>query len=87
MMALRILPGAVTRRLRFTQIGAPAADFADPLDVFFLTLPPGVEAPTKITIPADKSEVTATLVGDARRPRPATSFTSTRARTPEWPRA
>ncbi len=40
-----------------------AKDFAEALDVFFLTLPPGVEAPTKVTIPADKSEVTVTLVG------------------------
>lgn len=38
-------------------------DFTEPLDVFFLTLPPGVEAPTKVTIPADKSEAAVTLVG------------------------
>lgn len=42
---------------------ARAKDFAEALDVFFLTLPPGVEAPTKVTVPADKSEVTVTLVG------------------------
>lgn len=40
-----------------------AKDFAEALDVFFLTLPPGVEAPTKVTIPADKSEMNVTLVG------------------------
>jgi hypothetical protein len=40
-----------------------AKDFAEPLDVLFLTLPPGVEAPTKVTVPADKSEMTVTLVG------------------------
>lgn len=40
-----------------------AKDFTDALDVFFLTLPPGVEAPTKVTVPADKSEMNVTLVG------------------------
>jgi hypothetical protein len=40
-----------------------AKEFAEALDVFFLTLPPGVEAPTKVTVPADKSELNVTLVG------------------------
>jgi hypothetical protein len=40
-----------------------AKDFAEALDVFFLTLPPGVEAPTKVTIPGDKTEMNVTLVG------------------------
>jgi hypothetical protein len=38
-------------------------DFAEPLDVVFPSLPPGVEAPTSIQIPTDKSEVIVTLVG------------------------
>jgi hypothetical protein len=40
-----------------------AKDFTEALDVFFLSLPPGVEAPTKVAIPADKSEMNVTLVG------------------------
>lgn len=40
-----------------------AKDFTEALDVFFLTLPPGVEAPTKMIIPPDKTEINVTLVG------------------------
>ncbi len=40
-----------------------AKDFTEALDVFFLSLPPGVEAPTKVTIPGDKFEMNVTLVG------------------------
>jgi len=39
-----------------------AADFADPVEVTFPCLPPGVEAPTSVVIPADKSEAVVTLV-------------------------
>ena len=38
-------------------------DFTEPLEVSFPCLPPGVEAPTSIVIPADKSESRVTLVG------------------------
>jgi hypothetical protein len=38
-------------------------DFAEPLDVVFPSLPPGVEAPTSVQVPADKSEAVVTLVG------------------------
>lgn len=37
-------------------------DFAEAVEVFFPCLPPGVEVPTSVVIPADKSEVTVTLV-------------------------
>ena len=40
-----------------------SAEFKDPIDVSFLSLPPGVEAPTSVSIPADKSEATVVLVG------------------------
>ena len=39
-----------------------AKGFADPLDVSFPSLPPGVETPTTVVVPADKSEVVVTLV-------------------------
>jgi hypothetical protein len=37
--------------------------FLEPLDVVFPSLPPGVEAPTSVQVPADKTEVVVTLVG------------------------
>jgi hypothetical protein len=37
-------------------------DFAEPVEVFFTGLPPGVEAPTSVVIPADKTEAVVTLV-------------------------
>ncbi|MCI0702296.1 MAG: PPC domain-containing protein [Planctomycetia bacterium] len=40
-----------------------AKDFAEPLEVFFPSLPPGVEAPTSVVIAPDKSEAVVTLVG------------------------
>ena len=40
-----------------------AKDFADPLEISFPSLPPGVEAPTSFVIPADKTEIAVTLVG------------------------
>lgn len=39
-----------------------AKDFAEAVEVSFPCLPPGVEAPTTVVIPADKSEATVTLV-------------------------
>lgn len=39
-----------------------AKDFADPLEISFPSLPPGVEAPTSIIISADKNEVVVTLI-------------------------
>ncbi|WP_439624524.1 pre-peptidase C-terminal domain-containing protein [Gemmata sp.] len=39
-----------------------AKDFAEPVAVSFPCLPPGVEVPTTVTIPADKSEAVVTLV-------------------------
>lgn len=39
-----------------------ARDFAEPLEVSFPALPPGVEAPTSVVIPADKTETRVTLV-------------------------
>jgi hypothetical protein len=38
-----------------------AKDFTEPLEVFFPALPPGVEAPTSVPVPADKTEVIVTL--------------------------
>ena len=37
-------------------------DFSDPLDVVFPALPPGIEAPTSVQIPSDKSEMLVTLI-------------------------
>jgi hypothetical protein len=37
--------------------------FTEPLDVVFPSLPPGVEAPTSVPVPADKTEAVVTLVG------------------------
>jgi hypothetical protein len=37
-------------------------DFTDPIEVFFSCLPPGVEAPASVAIPAEKSEAVVTLV-------------------------
>jgi len=39
-----------------------AHDFTEPVEVSFPCLPPGVEAPTSVVIPADKSEAVVTLV-------------------------
>ena len=39
-----------------------AKDFTEPLEISFPSLPPGVEAPTSVVIPADKSEIVVTLV-------------------------
>jgi hypothetical protein len=36
--------------------------FTDPIDITFPSLPPGVEVPTTVQIPADKSEATVVLV-------------------------
>ncbi|HVL12424.1 MAG TPA: PPC domain-containing protein [Gemmata sp.] len=41
---------------------ARAKDFADPVEVFFPCLPPGVEAPASVVIPADRAEAVVTLV-------------------------
>jgi hypothetical protein len=40
-----------------------AKGFTEPLDVTFPSLPPGVEVPTSVQVPAGKSEVVVTLVG------------------------
>ena len=40
-----------------------AKDFTDPLEVSFPCLPPGVETPTSVVIPPDKTEAMVTLVG------------------------
>jgi hypothetical protein len=40
-----------------------AEGFTEALDVSFPSLPPGVEAPTSVQVPADKTEVVVTLVG------------------------
>jgi hypothetical protein len=37
-------------------------NFTEPIEAFFPSLPPGVEAPTSVTIPADQSEAVVTLV-------------------------
>ncbi|VTR93995.1 Probable serine proteinase, subtilase family OS=Planctomyces maris DSM 8797 GN=PM8797T_03955 PE=4 SV=1: PPC [Gemmata massiliana] len=39
-----------------------AKDFADPVEVIFPCLPPGVEVPTAVLIPANKTEAVVTLV-------------------------
>lgn len=41
---------------------ARAKDFAEPLEITFPCLPPGVETPTSVLIPPDKSEAVVTLV-------------------------
>jgi hypothetical protein len=40
-------------------------DFAEPVEVTFPVLPPGVEVPTSVVIPADKTEAVVTLVASA----------------------
>jgi hypothetical protein len=39
-----------------------AKDFTEPLEVSFPSLPPGVEVPTSVLVPADKSEIVVTFV-------------------------
>jgi hypothetical protein len=49
--------GAMDITLKVTR----AKDYGEPLELFFPALPPGVEAPTSVPVPADKNEVIVTL--------------------------
>ncbi|MBA4191360.1 MAG: hypothetical protein C0467_25550 [Planctomycetaceae bacterium] len=42
-----------------------AKDFVEPLEVSFPSLPPGVECPASVVIPADKTEAVVTMVASA----------------------
>jgi hypothetical protein len=55
-------PLAVDGTFDVTVKATRSPDFAEPIEVTFPCLPPGVEAPTSVVIPADKSEAVVTLV-------------------------
>jgi hypothetical protein len=55
------VPVAPDGALDITVRARRAPGFTEPLEVVFPALPPGVEAPTSVPIPANKSEVTVTL--------------------------
>lgn len=50
--------GTLDVTVRVTRSG----DFAEPLEVSFPSLPPGVECPTSVVLPPDKSEAVVTMV-------------------------
>jgi hypothetical protein len=55
-------PLAADGTLDVTVRVARGKDFAEPVEVTFPCLPPGVEVPTTVVIPADKTEAAVTLV-------------------------
>jgi hypothetical protein len=55
-------PFAVDGTLDLTVKVARAKGFAEPVEVSFPCLPPGVEAPTTVSVPPDKSEIQVTLI-------------------------
>jgi hypothetical protein len=55
-------PFAVDGTLDLTVKVTRAKDFADPVEVSFPCLPPGVEAPTTVVIPPERGEAVVTLV-------------------------